>query len=324
MSDSELNISERRLQPRFSLAAIIRLAVLALFAVLLAGDRTWNQPDRTPRPDRSIPVRYVALQLPAAAVGDLPLAGLWRLQGRDPRLGGVSGLAIDGARLLAVTDSGSVLQLPRPGAGGTARVRDLPAGPGSPYWKKYRDAESLAADPGGRGWWVGFEFKHALYLYDPAFRRASRRIVFADERWPPNGSLEAMVQAGVGLLAMPETGEELLRVEEENVIARALAGSAGAPADAVRLADGRVLVLLRSVRPWGLRNHLTELRRTPGGYRLRTLGRLPLGPFDNAEGLAAETGPDGRVRLWVMTDNDFSSWRSTLLMAIDLQQEPRR
>ena len=86
----------------------------------------------------------------------------------------------------------------------------------------------------------------------------------------------------------------------------------------MRLADGRVMVLLRSVRPWGLRNELAELRREPDGYHLRVLGQLPLGPLDNAEAIAGEAKPGGGVRLWIMTDDDFSKRRPTLLMAVDL------
>ena len=318
MGVSRLNRAERLLQPRFSLSRLIRPLLLLCGSLLLAGDSSWDRPDRTPRPERSVAVRYIPLPLPPASDGKLTLTGLWRLEMTDPRLGGVSGLAVNGARLLAVTDSGSVLDLPRPGQGTMAIVRDLPDGPGSRFWKKYRDSESIARDPLGRGWWVGFEFQHSLYLYDLEFRRALRRIGFAEDRWPPNKSLEAIVPAGPGLLVIPETGREVLQIEEGRIATQALVGATGAPADAVRLPDGRVMVLLRSVRPWGLRNELAELVRSGAGYRLRPLGQLPLGPLDNAEGISVEQRPDGQVRLWVVTDNDFSGRRPTLLMAVDL------
>ena len=53
-------------------------------------------------------------------------------------------------------------------------------------------------------------------------------------------------------------------------------------------------------------------------YELRPFGTVPLGPFDNLEGVAAERRADGRTRLWLVTDNDFSERRRTLLIAVDV------
>ena len=64
--------------------------------------------------------------------------------------------------------------------------------------------------------------------------------------------------------------------------------------------------------------------RDRGGYRLQPFATLPLGPFDNVEGLAAEVGSDGRTILWAVTDND--GWRRTLLlrMTLDTTKAPAK
>jgi hypothetical protein len=79
-----------------------------------------------------------------------------------------------------------------------------------------------------------------------------------------------------------------------------------------------VIVLLRKVRPWGIVNQLAWLMKEDERYELRPLGIVPLGPFDNLEGVAAERRADGRTRLWLVTDNDFSERRRTLLIAVDV------
>jgi hypothetical protein len=61
------------------------------------------------------------------------------------------------------------------------------------------------------------------------------------------------------------------------------------------------------------------LERSADGYRMRSWARLPLGQLDNVEGVAAEVLPGGATRLWLVTDNDFSSSRKTLLMTVVLR-----
>lgn len=319
MPDSQLKRGERPLQRRFSFGKRIILFFLLFSFVFMSGDRNWEKPNRTPGDLATVAVHFLPLERPRVSSGTIPLAGLWEVRASDPRLGGVSGMALDGKRLLAVTDDGAIISLPRPGEGRTATFRDLPAGPGPPFWKKYRDSESLAADPDGRGWWVGFEFQHSLYLFDPTFTRALHRVRFPEARWSPNESLESLIGTEGGLLLIPETGTEVLvRAANGRITTHGLRGAEGHPADAVRLPDGRMLVLLRSVRPWGIANRLAWLERRGADFGSRPFARLPLGAFDNVEGVAAEPGPQGRTRLWLMTDNDFSSRRRTLLMAVDL------
>lgn len=325
MADSRLKSSERALQVRFSFRrALTALFLLVFLPLTLSGDQSVEKPDRTPRPEQSVAIRYTPLPWDRDRAGSVRVAGVWRVEADDVRLGGMSGLASADGHLLAVTDSGTIIGLPRPGEEGAATFRDLPAGPGSPFWKKYRDAESLAPANAGQGWWVGFEFQHSLYLFDREFRRPLRRLLFAKDRWSANAGVEALANEGGDLLLIPETGREVLRLRGGTLSSFPLAGAQGAPADAVSLADGRILVLLRQLRPWGLVNRIAQLRRDGRGYRLRSVGVVPLGRLDNVEGIAAEPRPNGGTRLWLITDNDFSKRRRTLLIAVDTAPKRRR
>ena len=149
-------------------------------------------------------------------------------------------------------------------------------------------------DPDGRGWWVAFEQRHQLIRYDRTFSEALQRIDILEPSFRRNRGIEALSSDG-GIRWYSE--------------------SSGV-SDATSLADGRALLLRRET---GL-----------GGFAARITGpdalefALPLGPLDNAEGVAAESLPGGAIRLWIVTDNDFRPWRRTLVVAVDLAADDQR
>ena len=320
MDDSPLNAAERPLQRKFSLGKLIFLLLLLFLALGVASDQPPERPDRTPLPERVAPVRYERLA-PVAGHG-VALRGLWKVAVADSRFGGLSGLAVRPyGNLLAVTDSGSLVDLPRPRTDGVARVRDLQGGPGWPTFKKYRDSEALLLMRDSRSsrtdLWVTFENRHSLYLYDQRGRSAGG-LELPDLGWSPNKGAEALTHDGAGrLLLIGEKGRDVLIGRPDGLNRRPLTGATGGIADAVRLPDGRILVAVREIG-FGLTNRLAWLERDGAGYRLRNFMTLPLGALDNVEGLAAEALPNGGARIWAVTDNDFSSRRPTLLMTFDL------
>ena len=84
---------------------------------------------------------------------------------------------IEDRAVVAVGDRGTVARFGRPGVPRPhAWIADLREGPGPWGRKLARDAESLAADPRGRGFWVGFEQSHSLFLYDGGFSGALESI----------------------------------------------------------------------------------------------------------------------------------------------------
>ncbi len=314
MRDSELNGAERRLQPAF-IKWLIRLAFFTAPILLLQGSSEHDRPNRLPRSPAEAVISAIALPLPE---GGLRLGGLWELRSKEPRFGGLSALAWDAGRLVAVTDNGVVIDWRPPG--GTARFRDLPDGPGPADRKIYRDAEALSRDSLGRGWWVTFEQFHGAWLFDPGFTRAlAVRPVRLRTAWR-NWGIEGAVSLRGGLLLLPEDGGEAVLIRDGREERHALRVD-GSIADAVALPSGSIVVAERQLRPWGMRNRIGWLEGA-ADHRVRAWGKLPLGRWDNIEGLAIEPRPDGRHRLWFVTDNDFD--RRTLIGWLPLPPPARR
>jgi hypothetical protein len=310
--------AERPLQHVFRKASVFShlmlLALIGLFAWWLDG-----QPDQLPLPQRTAALQFKPVRLEPARFAPLRLAGAWRVTADDPRFGGVSALAIDKGGMIAVTDAGTVIRFAPPvGDIATAEIKDLPDGPRRPGYKRNRDAEALARDPAGRGWWVAFENYNQLWLYNRDFTRALERIDFGRRRWPRNKGIEAMVADPGGPLLLPEAGETVIRIQGARMRSTPLANPMGRLSDAVRLSDGRTMLIARRASFDGFYNALVPL--LPGDRLGRPIP-LGLGSFDNAEALAAEPIPNG-TRLWLMTDDNFSWPMRTLLVALDLPSAP--
>jgi hypothetical protein len=290
---------ERRLQQRFSKAFIISSLALAVPILAVA---MWNkrQPSRWPAPERVVDGRAVPV-----AVGTGMRA--WKLSAANPRFGGLSALAVEGGELIALTDSGVVVRFTPPGAARKLRIalRDLPDGPGSQLRKSGRDSESLLPDRNGRGWWVAFENRHALWLFSRDFARVLEKRPLK-VKWRANRGGEALVQGRVGVMVLPEVGGS------------AAGGNMIAPpwvSDATRLPDGRLILLIRRPALLGFDNQLWIV--SGSGRPARRIA-LDLGRLDNMEGIAAAPLPNGATRLWIVSDNNFRPWMRTLLVALDL------
>jgi hypothetical protein len=316
MPDSPSPDAERLLQRIFRKTSLF--SYLALFlAVMAFAACPRSIIVRAVGPAREAALRFEPAPFAASGFAPLRLVGAWRVEVDDPRFGGVSGLAMDGGALLALTDSGSVIRFPQPGRGGPALVRDLPTGPGLSQFKFNRDSEALARDPEGRGWWVTFEHWHQAWLYDRDFRRALSRVDFGRGRWPANRGLEAIVVDADGLLLFPEAGSEWLRLTGKALRSNRLVNAHGDIADAVRLPDGRLLLVTRRFGLDGIAKRLAVAEASNGSLGLRALASLGLGATDNVEAIAAEPRANG-TRLWLMTDNDFRARAPTYLVALDL------
>ena len=318
MCDSELRDAERRVQHLLRKIPLLQLLIIAVTVPLF---HYWaiRLPDREELGARAARVTFQPVKLDPAGFRRLHLVGAWRLTGDDPRFGGFSALAVDGGELLALTDFGVLARFPKPGGTHeTALIRELPGGPGDGGFKRNRDSEALVRDLGGRGWWVAFENRNELWLYGADFSRPRGRIVFGRKRWPLNQGIEALAGSGPDILAFPERGRTVVRLSGAAARSSPIGATDGRISDAVRLPDGRFLVLHRNLTPFGFRNSLAELKQTAGGYRFGSSLLLPLSPLDNAEALAAERMPDGTTRLWVMTDDNLQRPMRTLLLALDL------
>ena len=313
MPDSRLRGAERGVQPPFMKSSLFNSLLLA--AIVLAAHWLLRRlPDRTPLPERIVPlaVAPVALSPPRSP---LRLAGAWLLSAPDRRLDGLSGLALDGDGFVAVSDFGVAVRFSRPTAKHPAvRFTDLPSGPGPADRKAWRDSEALARDPAGRGWWVAFETRHQLRLFDRDFRRTVAVVPLDGSRWRDNGGVEGLAAYPGGLAVAAEDGRTVERFDGRRFHHLPLV-PAGRLADAAALPDGRLVLLARSLGPFGFDSRL--LVYDPASGRTAALADLPLGHLDNAEGIAAEPLAGGAIRLWVVTDRDSRARGRTLLAAFD-------
>lgn len=292
--------TERDVQPSFSL---LRLFSSLAIAVPILAMAAWIDARPTRQPGVDAVVAGSAEAVPIS-----PDLKAWHLRADDPRFGGLSALASVDGGLIALSDQGVVVRFAAPRRQREAMrfaLHDLPAGPGSPMRKGARDSESLLADTQGRGWWVGFEMVHSLWLYDQRFSRViERRRLEVD--WIPNKGGEALVAEGDAVAVYPETGG---KAAGSNIVAPAWTS------DATRLPDGRLVLLKRSLTWGGFEN---EVRIAAGAGQPARRIALPLGSLDNMEGIAAAPMRGGGVRLWIVSDDNFRPWMRTLLVALDL------
>ena len=310
------------MQQRFSILTHAIALLMAVF-VIAAYELFARLPDREPLDPAVAELRLEPASLDRAAFAPLRLVAAWKVTSDDPRVGAVSALAIDGADLVAVTDTGAVIRFEKPTASPViARVRDLPGGPGDAGYKVNRDSEAVVADPGGRGWWVAFENRNALWLYDAAFERPLRRIGIPEDGLEWNVGIEGLASSGTQLLLLPERGGRALTVGPSGSAAVPFAFQRRRISGAAALSDDSLLVIERRLTLLGFENALVRLNRCPGGYCLAWRKRLPVGRRDNVEAIAVEPLASGVKRLWLMTDDNHNRSLRTLLLAADLPPQP--
>ena len=322
MPDSPLNEAERGLQHPFMKSNLFN-GLLVAGVVLTTYLPIRALPDRASLPERTVMLKFEAVGLPQAA-GPLRVAGAWEMGADDRRFGGLSGLALDGSGFLAVSDLGAVVRFDPPWS---ARPRvilsDLADGPGSSGRKTSRDAESLARDPRGRGWWIGYEQRHSLWLYDDEVHEARAAIALNRPDWWRNRGVEGLVPHGDGLLALAENGREAIRVSASGAWWVAVEGD-GDIADAALAPDGSIWVLLRSKGFGGIRQAIAPLLPGRSGYRVGPGWPVPKRALDNYEGLAIAPRPNGGWRFWLVTDDGHRVRARTLLVALDLDPKSKR
>ncbi|MDQ3145171.1 MAG: esterase-like activity of phytase family protein, partial [Pseudomonadota bacterium] len=214
-----------------------------IFAAPIMAFAFWlnQQSNRPTLPDVTVAGLASEIAAPATRLD----VRVWRLTVPEPRFGGLSALAHDEGELVALTDSGVVLRFKPPVATSQSldvRFHDLPAGPGDGRRKSSRDSESLLRDPLGRGWWVGYETRHSLWLFDWGFTRSLGQR-WLDVDWARNKGAEALAADQMGtVFALPESGGNAVAADG----GRGFAAPRGT-ADAARLADGRLALLVRRI-----------------------------------------------------------------------------
>ena len=326
-----------------------RLAALLLLVALAPG--TWLRMPPAPR-SLELDLRIVPLPLPPHAIaranlGPFELQQVWQLKSPHFSFGGYSALVPLGqGRMLAVSDLGWFLRFSVPGS---------PPGPQSlqpMFEEKIRletdhDAESATRDPDSGDIWVATEGTNGVFRYDAGLRLQAFAHPPEIHGWDMNLGPEAMARLSDGRFVMLQ--EAFAGWNEERlhpaVIFSGDPTQSGrlehftfsgperfSPVDMAQMPDGRVLVLMRRLvwpMPFRFAGKIAladpaEIR-AGGIWHAREVARLSSQlPIDNFEGIALEPRSDGKVTVWLISDDNQALSQRTLLwkMALDPARLP--
>lgn len=246
--------------------------------------------------------------------------------------GGWSGFKLgpDGRSFVAVSDRGSFVEgaLERKPDGSLARATITRRGRlhgigGARLRDEETDAEGLAIDARGRAY-VSFERFHRVRRYADLAGPAVRVPSHPDfRRFQTNSGLETLAfDSGGTLYAIPERSGALDRPfpvyrlmgdrwDKSWTIRR---DGPFLPVDADFGPDGRFYLLERDFT-W-LGGFATRVRRFdvgPDGFTDEvTLLRTPFGELDNMESLAAWRDDEGRIRITLLSDDNFFPLQKTM------------
>ena len=271
--------------------------------------------------------------------GSLVLLSAFRLESKDKRFGGLSGLAVgtDG-KLYAVSDNGywiSAKMVTDPNGVLSDlidwRIASILTATKTPVNGAMRDAEALAVTRDG-SFLVAFEGNHRIWRYNPppqTFESApiAMPIPAAIARAPSNGGIEGLTMLSDGrLLALTEEFENPDGSFKGWVINNGrFAELSYVPADGFRVTDcaalnnGDVLVLERRYVPFGIlsaRLTLVKANSLQAGAKLigKELLKIeqPLA-VENFEGIAAQHSSKGTI-IYIVSDDNYGRFQQTLLL----------
>lgn len=269
-------------------------------------------------------------------VGELEFLAAWELKSDNVEFGGISGLVLQpGGRFLAVSDAGTLIGFGLTGDDTTDRpfIAPMPDAHGKDRNYTDRDSEAILYDPASQKYWVSYEGKAAIRRFGAGFNRREA-IVRPDamQKWGDNSGAEAIVRLPDGRFIVfseghdrPDGSYEALLFSGDPTEKGSQIESFGyrPPArhkitDAKMLPDGRILTLNRKFDLTGLSATLALLDpdEIAAGETVqpKSIARLesPL-LVDNMEGLAIAE-EDGRIVIWIISDNNFNALQRTLLM----------
>jgi hypothetical protein len=321
----------------------VRRALILLLIVALAPGTWLRSP--IPPPSYKLDLRFVRLNLPsrdelARHLGPFRLEAAWRMESPHAKFGGYSALVpLPAGQFLAIGDRGYRLRFSPPGAPPATPTLGL-IFRGHPRWLP--DAESATRDPASGSVWLGFEGANSINRFDRNFDWQGMVKPRAMRDWGGNLGPEAMVRMPDGrflVLCEGFTGwfedrrhhallfprDPLVGGTPEHFIFEGPAGFS--PSDMAQLPDGRVLILVRRLiwpMPFRFAGRIVladPAQIRPGGiWRGKVVADLasPL-PVDNFEGIAVVPRKDGKVTVWLISDDNGAVTQSTILwkMALD-------
>jgi hypothetical protein len=274
-----------------------------------------------------------------STVGRLRYRGGLALRSPDERLGGLSGLLVrsDGGAFTAISDTGYWIgaNLIHDEDGNLADITGMTITPMHALDGSFlrsaseRDAEALTHAPEG-GMFVGFERDHRLWRYEEPEGvpvPAQGPAVLGEQPW--SEGVEALATLSDNRILVISEGLKTAGgvvgwVRDSGGRWSQLTWRTGGgfqPTGATTLPDGDVLVLERRFLPPAARfRRVAPAAIAPGavldGLEIARLeGTLSV---DNMEGIDALRSPDGKILVYVVSDDNYSPIHTTLLMRFEL------
>lgn len=263
--------------------------------------------------------------------------GAWELRADAPEFGGFSALLVDGEALTAVTDRGVwltanlMLDAEAALALADARMAPIRAGSGAPLTGSGEDAEGLTRQGGDL--YLSFERDHriARHLGGGQVGGAARPAAFDILEF--NRGLEALATLpGGDLLAIAERPADgahpMWRLRPDGTLLQSALPARGPhrPTGADLGPDGKLYLVTRVFSPLtGVSIRVLRYRLGADGWPDPALA-TELAAFesaskiDNMEGIALSQTSDGRVILWLISDDNFNIGQRTLLLGFEVVQ----
>ncbi|MCK0129684.1 esterase-like activity of phytase family protein [Erythrobacter sp. F6033] len=288
------------------------------------------------------PAEINAEQIQTSGETDTPgwsVEGVWHYEGESLIFGGFSSLiALPDNRLLSLSDRGARFSLtepdqPNPKAS-VIRQTLAVAGP-----TMLADIEAATRDPESGTYWASLENNHGIHRFTADHTPTG--ILKLDAKalgWSNNTGAEAMTRLNDGrFVVIPEgrrTGliysDDPLGEEAHTTFAYLPPVPGHATTDMVQLPDGRIVLLLRNLAPSvGIPPFESKLAIGPAPETGSedtwapqvTLNLAGVIPRENYEGIAARALPDGRVAIWLISDDNLSVMQRTLLAKLILDPD---
>lgn len=309
------------------------LALFLFFATLAA-----------PASAEPIAVGFTPIQLNArdpalSRLGPLKYLSGVSLASRDNRFGGLSGLLVEGDQLTAISDRGfwfrARLVLDEDGA--LAGLNDTQLAPilsskGEPLAIVRGEHDAEAIERWGSVFAVGFERFHRIGLYDPTLGDTARptyvREIPGLAKSPSNGGIEVLVALGDDRLLVVT---EELENADGGLTGWIIAGnrrdpisypkSEWKPTDAAYHPDVGLLFVERkfsALTGFSVRIRHADLASVEAGGMISgpIVARISGSVIsDNFEGLAISESATGQPIVWLVSDDNFSFFQQTLLLA---------
>lgn len=326
----------------------MRRSIIILIAPLLLWT-TWGRSPRLPQPtrvpliDAIVPIALPPVSVTSRYLGPLQLEGAWQIRSRHPRVFGYSALTAEPTgRLLALNDSGEILSfIPPPAKQPEARnikLRFRPR-PGA-HW--VRDTESTTVDPATGTRWAGIEGSNMIVRFSSQLRETGVAAPAAMRDWGRNTGAEAMARLADGRFVTireipPSIAESRLHdavlfegdpVQHPDGRRFQFDGPDNfSVVDMAMMPDGRALILMRRLL-WPLpmrfagRIVIADTARIRAGQVWHSAPLASLAstlPVDNFEAIAAVPAQDGRLTVWIMSDdNKMRILQRTLLWKLSV------